>query len=78
LSKGRIDEERRAGQRQPNIDVVQEKEGRERPQLIEDEQKRPNPEEFSRAPGAWKSAAESTKARAGIRIAAVTIRMVSA
>jgi len=31
---------------------------------------------FSRAPGAWKSAAESTKARAGIRIAAVTIRMV--
>ena len=34
LCKGRIDEKRGAGQRQSKIDVVQEQEGRKRPQLI--------------------------------------------
>ena len=46
LGKGRIDEQRGAGQRQAEVDVVQEQKGRERPEQIEGEQKRPYFEDF--------------------------------
>ena len=47
LRKRRIDKERGAGEREAEVDVVEEKERRERPKLIEDQEKRPDLEEFA-------------------------------
>ncbi len=50
LHKRCVDEQRRAGERQAEVDVVQQEEGRERPEFVEREQERPEHEElFARA-----------------------------
>ena len=47
LRKRRVNEKRGAGEREAEVDVVEEKERRERPKLIEDQEKRPDLEEFA-------------------------------
>src|SRR5579863_2134452 len=46
LSKGRVDQKRHGGQRQPEVDVMEQQERREGPQHVEEQEKRPDGEEF--------------------------------
>jgi hypothetical protein len=46
LGEGRVDEQGHAGQGKAEVDVVQQQKGRERPEDIEEEEKRPEAEEF--------------------------------
>ena len=47
MRKRRVNEKRGAGEREPEVDVVEEKERREGPKLVKNKQKRPEPEKFA-------------------------------
>ena len=51
LRKWRVHQQHRARKRQPEVDVVQQEEWRERPQQVEDEQEWPDAEKFLAHPG---------------------------